>query len=520
MRKYLYPSIAAAVLAGLLAWWGLGGKPAPQTGYRLAKIEQRDLTKSISATGTLSAVITVDVGSEVSGTIKELLVDFNSRVKKNQVVARLSQDSYLALVRQGEAEVALAKANLLAQKATVQRVRAELANAHSNLAAAKAQTSKVKATLENTAREAARRKTLAAKDFISRTEYDAAATALREAQATLEQSQAQQRAAQNLITAKRAGLASSEAQVQQAQAQIKLQQASLDKRRVDLDHTVIRSPVEGVVIARNVDVGQTVAASLQAPVLFTIAQDLSKMQVSASVDEADIGAIREGQETAFTVDAFGEREFKGKVTQIRKAAQTLQNVVTYNVIISADNADLALLPGMTADVRIMVQKRPQVLAVPNAALRFKPVGKKAVSAASPNGMGSSKALAERLAKALEMSPAQKAKLMAGLRKLGEKFRAEAQANPSTSRTGRQRDQMRKQAQSMIMALLSPDQQARYRRILSGRAAQGYKRGTLYRLDDQGALLSVPVRMGVSDGSFTEIRGRGLKPGMEVVLGIR
>lgn len=279
-------------------------------------IKKGNITQVVSATGTLQAVVTVQVGSQVSGTIAKLNADFNSRVKRGQVVAQLDQDKF--------------KAHVEEQKA--------------NLLAAQANMAKAKVSVEDTRRNLTRTAELKKRELISQSELDAAQTAYDAAASQLE------------VT---------KAQVEQARA-------ALNQASVDLSHTVIRSPVDGTVISRNVDVGQTVAASLQAPTLFTIANDLTQMEVHTSVDEADIGNVRMNQGVTFTVDAYPTRRFKGKVSQVRHAPTVVENVVTYDAVVKIDNKELLLKPGMTANVQFLVSRKTDVLRLPNIALRFKP----------------------------------------------------------------------------------------------------------------------------------------------------
>src|SRR6266511_1824992 len=296
--------------------------------FRTAKVERGPLTATVSATGTLHAVVTVQVGSQVSGQIRELFADFNSQVKRNQLVARIDPEKFLAAVAQARAQVDMAKANVLNQRALVEKTRADLANAHAALAVAKAQTAKAPVTVVDSRRTLARNQDLKRKGFIAQADEDTAQA---------ESAKAQEEAQASQIRSAEAQLRVTEAQLQSAVASVAQQEASLRQAQVDLDHTEIRAPVDGVVVSRTVDVGQTVAASLQAPTLFTIAQDLTQLQVETNVDEADVGRIREGLRATFTVDSFANQNFSGEVMQVRKAPQVLQNVVTYNVVISARN---------------------------------------------------------------------------------------------------------------------------------------------------------------------------------------
>ena len=322
--------IGIALAAGLIGGgvWYAKQRAAqnPETRYKLATIEKGDVTQTVSANGTLNPVVLISVGTQVSGTVKKLYVDFNDKVKKGQPLLELDDALVSAAERQSAANVSSAQASL------------ELALASE-----------------------ARMNSLFAQEYVSKQEYDQARQALKS-----------------------------------AQAQLALARAQNDRDRANLNFTVIRSPVDGVVIDRVVDLGQTVAASFQTPVLIKIAQDLTEMRIDTSFAEADIGEIREGQKARFTVDAFPNRNFSGEVQQIRLNPTNQQNVITYNVRVTVANPDHVLLPGMTAYVNIGVQKRSDVLLVPNAALRFKPAdaadkktenGQKPASTATGPGTG-------------------------------------------------------------------------------------------------------------------------------------
>jgi len=531
MKKIIIGAIILGV--GITAWfWGQVRFFAPETAqarYRFTQVERRDMVNTVSATGTLSALITVEVGSEVSGQIQELLVDFNSPVTENQVIAKIDPEGYETLMRQAEAELDMAKAGLGIQKAEVLRYQADLENVEASLIAAQAQTRKERATFENAERNLKRQQSLVEKDFISRNDYDLAHTAFEEASAQLEQAVAQERAAQSKVASARVSLSIAEATVTESQAQVRLKEAARDKRKVDLDNTVIRSPVDGVIIDRTVDVGQTIAASLQAPTLFTIAQDLHQMEVSTSVDEADIGNVREGQPARFTVDAFGTRKFRGTVTQIRKLGKTVQNVVTYEVIISADNHDLSLMPGMTADVEIEILKRPQVLTVSNAALRFTPPDAPTVNASSPAGTAGAasgipgggrpdpEARIKEYTEQLDLSESQQDEVRTIFQQMGKKMVAarSAHTGPRASMSD-VRDKIVKESQTAIMRILDSRQRELFE---ENRDRNRPKSGSLWRIDDEGELVMMPVILGSSDGSHTEIKGRGVTEGMQVIRGM-
>ncbi|MBS1129126.1 MAG: Secretion protein HlyD [Proteobacteria bacterium] len=319
--KILIGGAVAVALAGGGIWYSQQRSAQnPEQRYKLTNIEKGDVTQTVSANGTLNPLVLVNVGTQVSGTVKKLYVDFNDKVSAGQKLVELDQSLLQTIVRQSQANVV---------------------NLQSSLDLAKA--------------NEARMRSLLAKEYVSRQDYDVALQGLKSAQAQLVQAK-----------------------------------AAADKDQVNLGYSVITSPVSGVVVARLVDIGQTVAASFQTPVLIQIAQDLSKMAIDTSFAEADIGNIKEKLPVRFTVDAFPNRNFHGEVQQIRLNPTNQQNVVTYNVRIRVDNPDLTLLPGMTAYVNIGVQKREGALLVPNAALRFKPADapdKKAGNAQKPASNG-------------------------------------------------------------------------------------------------------------------------------------
>jgi HlyD family secretion protein len=537
MKKYWLVLLIVA-LAGAVWLWGKDRIWAPekaQAQYKLAKVERKDMVNTVSATGELSAVVTVEVGTEVSGQIKELLVDYNTPVSAGRIIARIDPESYETLMRQAEAELDLARARLLTQKAEISRFEADLESAEANWSATRAQAKKASVSLKNAQRNLKREKALVEKTIVSDYQYDKVQTAYEEAAAQLELTEAQALASKSKISSAKAALTIARSQIKEAEATVELRIAAKDKRMVDLDNTIIRSPVDGVVIDRNVDVGQTVAASLSAPTLFTIAQDLSKMQVFTYVDEADIGRIKAGQAARFTVDAFGTRQFNGVVQQVRKMGKRIQNVVTYEVIISADNRDMNLMPGMTADVQIELLKRPQVLVVANAALRFKPPNagpnssvpaQTAVSGGLPGtvGAGSSggrpdpEARIKEVTERLNLSASQQAELRKIFQQAAQKIRAAFQSGGGggPGARGALRDKIRKESQAAMIRMLDSQQ----RKLLEKMRAQGQlKRGTIWRLDARGKPESFGVVLGASDSTHTEISGPQVKEGMEVIAGI-
>ncbi|MGE0454684.1 MAG: efflux RND transporter periplasmic adaptor subunit [Vicinamibacteria bacterium] len=314
-RLVLFAIVSLGLVFGVSAYMrGRNG----ETRYQTAQPDRGDVVEVVGATGTLQAVTTVQVGSQVSGTIQSLMADFNSVVKKGQVIARLDPSTF-------EARLGQARANLVSARANVERSRAQVTDARQKF---------------ERARE------LAAQNLVPESDLETA----------------------------KANHDGAVAQIKASEAAVSQAEASVNQAEVDLAHTVIEAPIDGVVINRSVDVGQTVAASFQAPVLFVIANDLTRMQVNASIDEADIGRVKVDQEVSFRVDAHPERTFVGRVEQVRLQPTTVQNVVTYNTIISVDNAEQLLMPGMTATVSLIVRKAEDVVRVPASALRFRPEG--------------------------------------------------------------------------------------------------------------------------------------------------
>ncbi len=484
--KLLLAFVVLALVAGGGWWWNSGRKADAPT-FRTAKVEKGPITATVSSTGTVNPVTSVQVGSQVSGQIKELFVDFNSPVKQGMLIARIDPETFQYRVRQAEADLEAARSAV--GRAEVARINAE--------------------------RDLKRSKELVARNFVSPAELD-------RAQSTYDLAAAELKTANAVVQQRSAALASS---------------------RVDLSRTEIRAPVDGVVIKRTVDVGQTVAASLQAPELFVIAKDLRDMQVETSIDEADVGRIRVGQRASFTVDAFPGRPFAGEVKTVRKAAQNVQNVVTYIAIISANNDRGELLPGMTANVRITTDSRESVLKAPNSALRFRPPGEAPTDAKSAAEKGASSSadagakgsagsagnsggaagamtqFRERLVTELKLDEQQQQRLepifaemrnkFMGLRDLPEEARAKQGAA------------IRAEMRAKVEDLLKPEQKEKYAQIVAetaGRPGSGQStRGRVYLLVD-GKPKAVDVRVGLSDGSMSEVSGDGIVEGAEVIIG--
>jgi HlyD family secretion protein len=427
-RRLLWLLLVPVLLAG--GFFLLRGR-GEATQFTTGTIDRGDVVEVVGATGILEAVTTVQLGSQVSGTIQSLYADFNSTVKKGQVVARLDPAIF-------DARLGQAQANLLAAKANVERSRS---------------------TVEDMRQKYERAKELAAQKLLPATELETA----------------------------KANFDGAVAQVKASEAAESQALANVNQAKLDLSHTVIDTPIDGVVISRNVDVGQTVAASFQAPVLFVIANDLAQMRVNAAVDEADVGRVREGQDVSFHVDAFPEREFEGRVEQVRLNPTTVSNVVSYNTIVAVDNRDLLLRPGMTATVSIVVRKAEESLRLPAAALRFRPEGYQ-----RPTGS----------AETATSGPA----AQGGQRPGGSAARQGSQGMGRTpgSRPGG----------GFPGAAMAGERE--------GAGATGARRGpgrptTVFVPDENGQPRAVDVRIGVSDGQFVELR-EGLDEGAVVITG--
>jgi HlyD family secretion protein len=326
-NKWIIITIVLAAL-GLLTAFKFESRKAPQ--FTSEKIQQGNIQNVVQATGSITAVTTVQVGSQVSGTIKSLSADFNSHVTKGQIIAQIDPSLFQGALLQAKADLADAQANLIAAKANLEKAQATEVQTHQDFT---------------------RNDSLAKDGVIPAQQLDAARAAWQTAAATV---------------------SAAKAAVTQAAAQQQQKAAAVTVAQTNVDYTIIRSPIDGTVVARSVDIGQTVAASLQAPTLFTIAQDLTKMQVYVSTDESDVGAIHSGQPVNFKVDAFPNETFTGRVSQVRLNATTVQNVVTYTTVVDFNNPQMKLFPGMTAYVSVPVASAENVLKVPNAALRFAP----------------------------------------------------------------------------------------------------------------------------------------------------
>ena len=489
-RAALGVGLAAAAVVVFAGFWTFGSGDVQ---YFSAPVEQGDIQALVNATGTINAVTTVQVGSQVSGMVAELSADFNSQVKKGEVVARIDAALFRTRVLQAEADLASAEAG-------VKSLEADLAVAEANL-------EKAAAGLREAGLNRRRTTQLFEQGIASVEQRDTV-------QAAYDTAVANQ-------TAAAAQIAQTRARVDQQKAQVKQRQAQLEQARVDLEHTIIRAPIDGTVVARNVDVGQTVAASLQAPTLFTIAQDLTKMLVYAKTDESDVGRIRLGAQATFKVDSFPYDTFRGRVSQVRMNAYTVQNVVTYDTIIEFDNPDRKLLPGMTAYVTIPVANARDVVKIPNGALRFTPDLLEAER----------RTLLQKYGLLGEPPRPQNASGTVQAKETEKKSEGAPANAPGQGMSEADRAKMRERFQNM-----SEEERARMRAAGMARRAAGGNQDSgfqgpprsgpgaegvyqiLWKLNPDNSLQPVRVKTGLTDFTFTALLEGDLKPGDKVVIG--
>ncbi len=498
--------VAVGISAG--AYYMRRGNKEPQ--ITTAQVTRGDVVDTVGATGTLEAVTTVQVGTQVSGSVQELYADFNSIVRKGQVIARLDPSLIQTQIEQQEANVARAQAEVERLRVSLEDARVKLTRAHD----------------------------LSARSLIPKTELEAAEVNVR----------------------------STEAQLRSAQAGITQARANLNQMRVNLDHTVIHAPIDGIVISRNVDVGQTVAASMQAPTLYLLAADLTKMKVNANIDEADVGRIRPGQDVRFRVDAYPTDDFLGTVSQIRLQPVIVQNVVTYATVIDVPNPALKLKPGMTANVTIEIARRADVVRVPTMALRFRPTtdmfaalgqeapqelrGRPGAPAQTATAPPATSGAAASGSTGTQGQPAAGAATGDGSPN-AQRPRATGNSNAETANPDERRKRFQERMQNM-----SPEERAQFAQRMRERGFNPDQRGNgngnasprqpaaktavgtgaqtidqlfgpLPQTETMGRvwtfankqLKPIRLRLGVSDGTWTELLGNDLQPGTELVTGV-
>ncbi|HNX74376.1 MAG TPA: efflux RND transporter periplasmic adaptor subunit [Candidatus Rifleibacterium sp.] len=371
MKKLIVAAVLLIMLVGGAAAWYFWGKSTKARSFTSEEISRGNISSTISSSGSLAALTTVEVGSQVSGNILKLYADFNDTVKAGQLIAELEAQSFEAQLQQAKANLESAIASELAIQAQMKNLIASRLTARADYQSAMANIRKAEVAVVEAQRNYRRIEELFARKLISASERDSAQTTLDSQKAGLDSIKAQGESTKIREQAIDAQSEALEADRKGAQARIRQMEAQLSVAQINLDRTRIFSPIDGVVISREVDEGQTVAASLQAPKLFVIAQDLKKMQIDTAVDETDIGVVAAGQKVNFTVDAYKDRTFTGVVDQVRLSPNETSNVITYSVMVSVENNDLLLKPGMTANAEILVGQRENVLRLPGKALYFK-----------------------------------------------------------------------------------------------------------------------------------------------------
>ncbi|MFT5372193.1 MAG: HlyD family secretion protein [Lysobacterales bacterium] len=473
---------AVVLLAAWFTWSKLPSNGNSGETIETATVERGDISRSVATSGSVEALVMVEVGSQLSGQVKEIYVDFNDKVNKGQVIALIDPQTFQSRLSQAQADLKVAAANIEVRKASITRTEANL---------------------RKSSREYERQQPLAEQGTISLSELDSTQATFEANQAELEMERAQRR---------------------NAEASYEQKLAAVEATRVDFERTKIRSPIEGVVIERAVDVGQTVAASMSAPKLFLIAQDLSEIQIEANVDEADIGNVSTGNKVGFTVDAYPDRTFSGEVLQVRLAPNEEANVVTYAVIISAQNPSKSLLPGMTANVEIVTGNREDVLRLSNEAFRYRPPTDNDNPFAQPTQSGGGDGgrrggggdMAEQFNKNLEkLGVAQETieAISADMRQEMSGIRSQMQSPDAD------RDAIRQQMSTIRDRVLARHLNSDQQRELSMLLAAAGRRANIWILDENGKPEAKAIRVGITDDRFTEIV-TGLNEGDDVVTRIR
>ncbi|MBY0363566.1 MAG: efflux RND transporter periplasmic adaptor subunit, partial [Phreatobacter sp.] len=376
MRRWIVLLLLIVALGGG-AWWLTGPGSlavADQPAWRTARVDRGDVVAAVNATGAINPISTVVVGSQVSGQVQEILADYNSQVEAGQILARLDPTQVRARLDGARADLANVRAAREVQLAQIEQARSEIVRADAVRQDATAKLAQVEAQLAEAERNYVRQRELGARGAVAQAVIDTARASVEGQRAGRDSARAQIASAEASKNSIEAALRVAQAQTGTIDAQIVQRQAVVRQIEVDLANTEIRSPVKGTVVQRQVELGQSVAASLQAPTLFLVAQDLTSMEIYANVDEADVGRVRSGQPVTFSVNAYPGREFTGEVKLVRLGSQTVQNVVIYTAIISFRNPRMELLPGMTATLRVISDRREGVVRVPNAALRWRPAG--------------------------------------------------------------------------------------------------------------------------------------------------
>jgi HlyD family secretion protein len=535
MQRLIAIAIAAATILAAAVYLFPDGAPA-EGSYRLARIDRGEIIATVNASGTINPTTTVIVGSQLSGQVVEILADYNSKVTAGQVVARLNSDQIRARLDAARADLAQMRAQRQVQEGMIEKVRADTEKARAMQADAEAQAARNEALLSDSERIFQRQSELRARGYAAEQVYDTARTTRDAQQAALNSARAQVNSAKASIAGLAADLRVAQANFEAVGAQIMQREASVRQIEVDLRNTEIKSPVSGVVVQRNVELGQTVAASLQSPTLFLIADDLHHMEIAANIDETDVGRIREGLRASFTVTAYPGRSFEGTVKQVRLGSQTVQNVVIYTTIVSIENPRLELLPGMTANLRIETERRSNVLRVPNAALRWRPpslapeagvapsaqqVGQPTQQRTGGNGSVRLREFVDALKSEIRLSAEQAREIDAAVADMRKSFTGEMAAGGDAAERRERTRALRQEFEQRIEATLTSEQRPAFEEIRkrfadtsAGRAAQT---GRVFVSGRDGKPQGVTLSLGASDGSVTEVLS-GIDLNREVIIG--
>lgn len=554
MKKIL---VGLVLLLGGLGAWAFASRndDDDKSGgqrYRSETVQRGPIIASVSSAGTVTPTTTVIVGSQLSGQVVEILADFNSQVKAGQILARLNRDTLMAKRDAAKADLDQARAARKLSDAQSEKVQADIRRAEAQASDMRAQLTRAEAQLADAEATYERQQSLKARGIASEVTLQTATTQKSTLTASKRSAEAQIASSQAQIASLRADLKIVESQKLSGDAAIAKAEAQVRQIEVDLSNAEIRSPVDGVVVQRNVELGQTVAASLQAPTLFLVAQDLTRIEIYVNVDEADVGRVKVGQEVEFTVNAYAARTFRGRVKQIRLGSQTVQNVVIYTTIVEVQNDDLALLPGMTANLRVFTERKNDVLRVPNAALRWQPAGVARPAGASPApaatsvpaeagdagpfveggqggagrgaGSGGGNAGAALLA-ALKAQLDLSADQVKTAEKLGREMRTAIQAagdNPEARREAARA--ARQRFTRGLEEILTAEQKTKYqamrdeRRGRNARPGEAGVPGRVHLVDAKGNPRAITLRIGATDGAFSEVLSGEIKPGDTVITG--
>jgi HlyD family secretion protein len=534
MRRFSVFVLFLAAIAAVALYFVPGWNGAPAEGsYRTAKADRGDVIATVSATGTINPTTTVIVGSQLSGQVVQILADFNSEVKAGQVVARLNQDQIRARLDAARADLAQMRAQRLVVEGQIEKVKAETEKAKAAQTDMEAQVTRNEALLADSDRIYTRQSDLRGRGFAAEAAVDTARTTRDAQAAALASARAQVMSAKAALVGLAADLQVAQANLAAVSAQIQQREAAVRQIEVDLGNSEIKSPVSGVVVQRNVELGQTVAASLQAPELFRIADDLRKMEISANIDETDIGRIKPDQRVRFTVNAFPGRTFDGVVKQVRLGSQNVQNVVIYTTIVSIENPRRELLPGMTANLRVETERRENVVRIPNAALRWRPpslADQPLVRNGGPSGSsgpqqrrpsgGNSGEFLEAIKTEIKPGADQLREIEAAFADMRKSFMAGAGDGDQAARRERILA-ARRELEQRIAGILTPQQKSLFDEIVKRQAAAGGQRtaqsGRVFIVGRDGKPQGLTISTGVTDGGSTEVIS-GLDAGAEVIVG--